>query len=102
MLSGCGASRTGLTTAFDLDPGAQKSSTSCPRSTSASHSSATTDSIPPYPGGGTGIHGGARIAILSGLSSVCGDDSISGSVPEPGPRQTGTPLKGAKSGKIGV
>jgi hypothetical protein len=47
MLSGCDVGRSGLSLAFELEPGAQKSSTSFPRSTSASVSSATTSSIPP-------------------------------------------------------
>src|SRR4051812_32305193 len=54
----------GLTSrAFVSDPPLAKSVTSWPRSTSPSATSATTRSIPPYPGGGTGYQGGAICAI---------------------------------------
>ena len=58
-------------------------SPSCPCRTSASVSALTTDSTPPYPGGGTEIHGGASIATRRGPDAsrgiVPGTDSLGGS-----------------------
>src|ERR1700683_857939 len=64
--SGWDWSRSGTAFARETEPGAQKSRTACPRSTSASVRVLTTDSTPPYPGEGTEIHGGASIATRSG------------------------------------
>ena len=64
--SGWGASSSVTTVALETDPGAQNRVTSWPRRTRASVRTCTTSSTPPYPGGGTAIHGGASIAIRSG------------------------------------
>ena len=64
--SGWGASSSVTTVALETDPGAQNRVTSWPRRTMASVRTLTTSSTPPYPGGGTAIHGGASMAIRSG------------------------------------
>ena len=58
------------TSARESEPGAANSVTSWPRATRPSHSSRTTSSIPPYAGAGTGIHGGASIAMRSARRAV--------------------------------
>ena len=82
------------TVALDAEPGAQNSVTAWPRRTSASVSTLTTSSTPPYPGGGTEIHGGASMAMRSGLSR--GRPRLSSRVlrAAPGLAQTRPPERG--------
>ena len=60
--SGCSSASGEQTSAGDSDPGGANSVTRCPASARPAASRLTTCSIPPYPGGGIGIQGGARMA----------------------------------------